>query len=186
MKKFLSILFMLLPLISSAQSFVLTPDGFRNADDQETSIIVIEVQGTQAALYNKAKTAVTMIWKSAKDVMSYNEPDVIIVTGFDSGSIWKKTMGMTFVYDFNYRFQFQFKDGKIRIDAPSIDQAVNKKSTLYFGKGKGSTMSGTMYIFNEKGELKQKDFKAQAENFVNGIVSTFVDKVKNGLSDEDW
>ncbi len=177
---------MLLPIISSAQSFVLTPEGFMNADDQEKSFIVIEMPGTQAELYNKAKSAVTSIWKSAKDVMSYSEPDVITVNGFDSGSIWKKHMGMTFVYDFNYRFQFQFKDGKIRIDAPSIDQAVNKKSTLYFGKGKGSTMSGTMYIFNEKGELKQKDFKAQAENFVNGIVSTFVDKVKNGLSDEDW
>jgi len=186
MKKVIALFIALLPFVVCAQSFVLTADGFRDAANPEKPYIVVEVPGTQAELYNKAKTAVTMIWKSAKDVMSYSEPEVIIVNGFDSGSLWMKRLGMTFVFDFNYRLQFQFKDGKIRIDAPSIDEAVNKKSTLYFGKGKGNSMAGIMYMYNQKGELKQEKFKEQAESFVNGIVAAFIDKVKSGVADSDW
>ena len=186
MNKIIAFFMVLLPLMASAQYFELSPEGFVSTEDNTKDFIVIPMEGSQAELYQKAKTAVTAMWKSAKDVMSFNEPDIIIVNGFDSGSLWAKHMGMTFVYDFDYRLQLQFKDGKIRINAPGIDKAVNKKSTLYLGKGKGSTMSGTMYVYNEKGELKQKQFKEQAEVFVNSIVQRFIDNVKGTSNDDDW
>lgn len=186
MNKIVAFFMVLLPLMASAQYFELSPDGFVSTEDNTKDFIVIPMEGSQAELYQKAETAVTAMWKSAKDVMSFNEPDIIIVNGFDSGSLWAKHMGMTFVYDFDYRLQLQFKDGKIRINAPGIDKAVNKKSTLYLCKGKGSTMSGTMYVYNEKGELKQKQFKEQAENFVNSIVQRFIDNVKGTSNNDDW
>lgn len=186
MKKIVALFIVLLPFMASAQYFELSPDGFVSSEDNTKTFVVIPMEGTQAELYQKAKTAVTAMWKSAKDVMSYNEPDIIIVNGFDSGSLWMKRIGMKFVFDFNYRLQFQFKDGKIRIDAPAINEAVCKDSRLYLEKGKGSAMSGTMYVFNEKGELKQKQFKEQAEHFVNGIVQRFIDNVKGTSNNDDW
>lgn len=185
MKKVLAFIVALLPLLACAQSFVLTPNGFVNADDTTKSYIVVNVEGTQAELFQKAKTAVTSMWNSPKDVLSFNEPDIIIVNGVATDLLSIK-MIVTVPYDLPYRLQLQFKDGRVRIDAPSATKAVNieRRSDLYLSAGKNG--AATFYFWNRKGELKQEKNKQKAEDYFNALISTIINKLKNGAAQEDW
>lgn len=183
MKKVLFIVLgIALPLIASAQSFTLTPDGFRNAEDEDKDFIVVQMDGTQAELFSKAKTAITSIFNSPKDVLSFNEPDIIVVTGVSSGDLQYKAMGMTSYFDVSYRLQLQFKEGRIRIDAPAADKGVVQggRGELFFGRG------GMTYIFKKDGKVRMEKQKKQLEDHFNGLVSAIISKMKNGASQEDW
>lgn len=187
MKKVLALITALLPMLACAQYFELTPDGFVNAQDTTKRFVVIQMDGSQEELYNKAKTAITTMWNSPKDVMSYNEPDVIVVNGF-TNDLYVKNFGIKSYLGMHYRLQFHFKDGKIRIDAPSADKAEsgNGKGVLYFCRGGGQSMLGIIYVFDKKGKLKQKDFKAQVENYFDTLITALIEKMKSGGSIEDW
>lgn len=188
MKKIISLMVALMPIIAFAQKFDLNADGWFNADDPSKNFLVVEVPGTKAELFAKAKTAVVSMWNSPKDVLSYNEPDIIIINGYNDGSVSWKKYGFTHTFGFPYRIQLQFKDGKVRIDAPGVDHgdSNNGKGTLYFGGGKSSTMAASMYIFDENGKLKMKEQKEQLVRAMNELVYCLVEKIKNGASQEDW
>lgn len=186
MKKVLATAIALLPLIASAQYFEMTPDGIVSVEDNAKRYVVVPMEGTQAELFNKAKTAVTTMWNSPKDVLSYNEPDVIIVNGY-YGGIYVKTIGITNYFDMHYRIQLMFKDGKVRIELAADKATVQgKNGTYYFCAGKNSMMQSIAYVFDDKGKLKQKGVKEQVENYFNTLVAALVDKIKGGAASDDW
>lgn len=175
----------LLPLLSSAQSFVLTPNGFVNANDSTKKYVVVEMEGSQSELFKSAKTAVTMTWNSPKDVLSFNEPDIIVVNGIASDLLSIKKI-VTVYYDVPYRIQMQFKDGKVRFDAPMADKGNNieRRSELYFCSGKGH--GATFYFWNKKNELKQSKNKKILEDYINGLIDSLISKMKSNVKTEDW
>ena len=177
----------LLPMLASAQYFTLTAEGWKSAEDITSDFIVIPMDGTKAELFQKAKTAVTATYKSAKDVMSFNEPDIITVNGY-TDCIFIKRMGMRFDFGMRYTMQILFKDGKIRFNVPDAYEAEYKgKSYISLRPGSTGFMGNTEYVFDKKGKLKKKDQKQQVEDYFNGLVQTIIDKMKNGASnDDDW
>jgi len=189
MKKVLTILATLLPLMAAAQTFTLTPQGLVNADDQSKTYVVVEMPGTQAELYAKAKTAVVSMWNSPKDAMSYNEPDIIVVNGYSANAAHFRKWGRDNVFGMEYRLQIQFKDGRIRINAPvigSLDYA-NGQGTMLIEAGDNSTSQHITRAFDKNGKVRFKDFNENVENYFNGLVQTIIDTMKNGASnDEDW
>lgn len=188
MKKTLFIIMALLPMLAAAQTFTLTPQGFVNADDNSKSYVVVEMQGTQAELYAKAKTAITSMWNSPKDVMSYNEPDIIVVNGFSSTAAHFRKWGRDNVAEMTYRIQIQFKDGRIRIDAPVIGELIfaGGKGTMLIEAGNNSTMQHIVRAFEKNGKARFNDFNDNVQNYFNGLVATLVEKMNNGASEDDW
>lgn len=189
MRNLLATIVALLPLMAAAQSFTLTPQGFVNADDNEKTYVVVEIPGTQAELYAKAKTAITSMWNSPKDAMSYNEPDIIVINGFSPTAAHFKKWGRDNVADMTYRLQVQFKDGRIRIDAPVIGQLIfaGGQGSMLIEAGDNSTMSHIVRAFDKKGKVRFPDFNKNVEDYFNGIIATLIEKMKNGAaSDEDW
>ena len=190
MKKVLVILAVLLPLMSWGQSFTLTPEGWMSTEEPTNNYIVFPMEGTKAELFQKAKTAVTATFKSAKDVMSYNEPDIITINGY-TDCIFEKILGMKYVFGMRYTMQILFKDGKVRFNAPDAYEAEytgQNRAFFYLRPGGGGIMEGARYVFNKKGELKKKDQKKQAEDYFNNLVYTIIEKMKGGgtVVDEDW
>lgn len=189
MRKILATIIALLPLMAAAQAFTLTPQGFVNADNNEKSFVVVEMPGTQAELYAKAKTAVTSMWNSPKDAMSYNEPDIIVINGFSSTAAHFKKWGRDNVFGMEYRIQVQFKDGRIRIDAPAIGRLdyAGGQGTMLIEAGDNSTSQHITRAFEKNGKVRFPDFNKNVEDYFNGIIATLIDKMKNGTSgDEDW
>jgi uncharacterized protein YxeA len=190
MKKVLATIIALLPLMSWGQSFILSPYGYLNAEDQATPYIVIPMEGTKAELFQKAKTALTAIYKSPKDVLSYNEPDIITINGY-TNSVYEKRMGVTANWGIHYTIQILFKDGKIRINAPDAFEGEplgKNRVNLYLKPGKAGFMESSYYVFDKDGHVKKDKIKKQVEDYFNGIISDLVTKMKNGAAsvDEDW
>lgn len=190
MNKVLAFLMALLPLMAAAQFFTITPNGWKNAQEPSLDYVVIPMEGTQAELFQKAKTAVTATYKSAKDVMSFNEPDIINISGY-TDCISEKHMGMLFVFGMRYTMQILFKDGKVRFNAPDAYNAeyVNGARASYYSLTPGSTgmFGNTVYMFDKKGKLKKKDQKKQVEDYFNGLVAQIVEMMKNGGTvSDDW
>lgn len=174
-----------------AQGFNLTQDGFTSASDQSKSFVILEANGTQQELYNKTKTYLMRLYKSPKDVLSEAYPETITINGISKDAVQKKTMGMIVTsYDMNYTIVLMFKDGKIRIDAPSFSlfSYGNGKPIKMHLKGKsnggfGSEVINTIY--NDKGNLKAEYAKKQLESFFN----EYIQNLKNGIVEydkEDW
>ena len=189
MRNLLATIVALLPLMAAAQSFTLTPQGFVNADDNEKTYVVVEMPGTQAELYAKAKTAVTSMWNSPKDAMSYDEPNIIVVNGYSQNAAHFKKWGRDNVFGMEYRLQIQFKDGRIRIDAPAIGRLdyANGQGTMLIEAGDNSTSQHITRAFEKNGKVRFPDFNKNVEDYFNGLVATLIDKMKNGVSnDEDW
>lgn len=189
MNKVLAFIMVLLPMLATAQTFTLTPQGFVNADEQTKTYVVVEMQGTQAELYAKAKTAVTSMWNSPKDAMSYNEPDIIVVNGYSNNAAHFKKWGRDNIFGMVYRLQIQFKDGRIRIDAPvigSLDYAGGQ-GTMLIEAGDNSTSQHITRAFEKNGKVRFPEFNKNVEDYFNGLVATLIDKMKNGVSnDKDW
>ena len=188
MRKILLSLIALLPLLGAAQSFTLTPDGFVNTDEPEKTYIVVEMEGTQAELFNRAKTAISSMWNSPKDVLSFSEPDIIIVNGYSANAAHFKKWGRNNVWGMSYRIQVLFKEGRIRIDAPTIGslEYLSGQGTMYIGPGDNSTSSHTVYAYETNGKARYPDFNSNIEAYFNGLTSTFIDKMRNGVAAEDW
>ena len=120
----LSVLAMM-TLVTSAQSrvnFTLnTRCEYIIHKDSVKTYYVFPYEGeSQSALYNKALIGVTKTFVSAKDVVSKVENSMISINStyhFDeylAGGIVKMS------YDVNYVVELEFKDGKIKVNAPTI------------------------------------------------------------------
>lgn len=175
-----------------AQSFTLTANGFVDEKNTEKTFVVIEATGTQAGLYNKAKAYLTSIYRSPKDVLSEAAPDLITVNGIETDAVQKKAMGMVAVsYDMNYTLTIRFKDGRIRVDAPTFtladyDNGSKPIKMVLCGKSNGGFGSEVINaIYNKKGELKAKYAKDALEAFFNGYVARLIKGISN-TEKEDW
>jgi hypothetical protein len=174
-----------------AQSFSLTSNGFVDSKDQSKNFIVIDATGSQSELFNKAKTYLTTIYKSPKDVLSESAPDVITINGIETKAVIKKAMGMVAVaYDMNYTIVIRFKDGKIRIDAPAFSLSDYESGSkpikmILLGSSNGGFGSEIINcIYNKKGDLKAEYAKNQLESYFSSYIEAF----KKGLESnkQDW
>lgn len=174
-------------LYANAQ-FTLTADGW--VAETGKSFYVVEIPGTQAELYNKAKLAFTQIYKSAKDVLSYSEPDIIKANGF-SDAPYLKQMGKKYPVNMSYSITVLFKDGKIRFDAPSISSLYStngygQKLELDSGKGGGAGLGHLGALFKNNGDVRYKDTKQSIEDYFNGVINSIVTSIQSPITDEDW
>lgn len=190
MKRIFTLLAALIPLLAAAQYFTITPQGWKNAEDNSLDYVVVPLEGSQADLFQKAKTAVTASYKSAKDVMSFNEPDIININGY-TDCLSQRLIGMNFVYGIRYTMQILFKDGKVRFNAPDAytGEYFRDGKTSYFSLTPGSTglFGNTTYMFDKKGTCKKKEQKKQVEAYFNDLIARILDLMQNGGAvSDDW
>lgn len=173
-----------------SQDFTLTADGFVSKNDESKNFIVVEMDGSQQELYKKAKNYLMKIYRSPKDVLSESEPETITINGISKDVVQKKALGMVVIsYDMNYTVVLMFKDGKIRIDAPTFSLAsYQTKTTRLLLKGKSNGGFGAEVIntiYNNNGKLKEKYAKEQLELYFNSYIHALVKGMKE-TENNDW
>lgn len=193
MKRILFLLVLLSSITCKAQFII--KDGPLTTEDGK-GYVVYEFEGmTQKELFTKAKSALTSSYISPKDVMSTSEYETISITAYTDNICWPiKILGQPSksCVDVTYKITFQFKDEKIRIDAPYIINCTqghgeNKKEYI-FGSGWGvADMSPTLYLYNTKGKLRYPKLKEATEKGMNDIVNKIITQIKNKSSEnDDW
>lgn len=86
-----------------------------------TNYYVIPVAGKSAHdLYNDLLCRVARIFKSPENVTEKMVEDRAIIVNAQVNELVEAYGGVREWFDFFYRFEFNFKDGKIRVNAPDI------------------------------------------------------------------
>ena len=173
---------MFLGLIANAQ-FVLTPNGFVDKNNSEKKFIVFEFEGkTQEQLYNSIIMTAGKTFVSPKDVISKIENKQITLNTIISKCVLadNKFQGG---WDLNISLVFEFKDGKIKIEAPSVNSITNiisnKYSKMFISNPNASAFLFEWSIFDKNDKLKNKRAKETLEKTTNDIIQTFIVKIKD-------
>lgn len=189
MKKIFQLLLVLcLPVAAHAQYFELTSDGFVNASDPSKKYVVLEFpDNDQKQAYDKVDQYFQSVTERSYDVVRVPN-DRISATATDKiealAGIFKRP------YDTQYTLTIRFKDGRIRIDAPSIDQMSAEDGKLRLYPTEPQKGVDAYFIFGKDGKVKNNPGKENLEeffnDFVNEIIAVFKTSDGQDDDDDDW
>lgn len=195
MKKILfAIITLLLSVSVNAQYFTLTETGLKPTNNQKDNFLVIEKKGkSQADLFKQVKDYITASYVSPKDVMSENGTDMITLNGISQKDVQCKKGFAMLPFETNYTIVFMFKDGKIRINNPSINSMFATSTTLggdissYYQlvlTDEDPVQAGRERIVVFKGKGKTtKGAKESIESFFNYLIENIINY---DTQSEDW
>lgn len=171
--------------MSASAQLKLTSDGFVNADDNTKNYIAIDFpEKTQSQLYKSALMYLNTLYVSPKEVLSTMENEVITINGVGEFRA-KCATGIPIDFRVNYTISLKFKDGKMRIDIPSIN-SISAPGVKMYLSGAGSMMGDTLVIFKKNGEVKREDAKIALELYFNQYFSNIIEKINGSDTDNDW
>lgn len=178
---YFTILFFVATSLMAQNTFELTPEGFKT--NKESFIVVEFPEKTANELFTSAKLYLTSFYKSSKDVISQVEDKMITLNGFQPKYVRRNSMH---VFDIDYNFTIQFKDGKIRFDAPTFELTTysNHKQKLHLVWGKLSLDGSNLGIYGKKNKLKSKKAKEDLEMFFNKIIEGIIASCNKEATDE--
>lgn len=165
--------------------FRLQADGnfINEADGKNFTVIPFDGK-TKENLYSEVLVAVTKLYNSPKDVISKVDGEVISVNGISQNCVvLKAMMGVKVAFSIQYVLQFQFKDGKLRVDAPVVSRFFSDtapdispfsgwlEAQSVFKKGKANPKKqGTIDDFN---------------NTLNGLINNIISNI-GSKSEDNW
>ncbi len=176
--------FIFLSTVTYSQEFILTPEGFINSTNPEKDYLVIEFDSLkQEVLYKKTRLFVTDLMYDPNESLNYIENEVIKISGFQDNVVRRTKFH---VFDLRYNLTFKFKDGKIRIDSPSIEMTTytHKNQVLHI-QHRGSLTGSNMGIYNMEGTLNSKMAKSDLEAFFKNIIVNLTVHVTLN-EDDNW
>lgn len=192
MKKVLFLFLVMFSLHTMAQTFQLTPNGFADSSNIERNFIVKEFKGeSQKQLFDRALISIGKNFVSPKDVISKVEYSQITINGILKNVTARHSLGMTFPFDMNFDLVLEFKDGRIKINAPtiiSITQQGQYNLELHINKkSRGSSfLVSEPYIFNNKGKVVEKKHKESIEKAINVLIKNIIDGINPLTNNSNW
>ncbi len=191
MKKYILCLFAFVVVNTNAQTFVLTSNGFVDANNVQKNFIVVSFEGkTQKEIYGLALSAIGKIFVSPKDRISQVEYNQINLNGVFQDITYISRMGLHLYFDLYFNLIFEFKDGRMKINALSINDISRKAphgvQHMYLTKAeRGSAFGGDKALFNNDGSVNEQKHKDNIEKTVNDFVKRIVVEM-NKAKDSDW
>ena len=180
MKNILTTIGLLVAASLSAQISV-SSDGIQFTDGD---YLVLEIDCNQEELYTRALNYFHSIYQSPKEVLSLVAGSSITVSAKQPNVINRNRMHQ---FDLFYSMHFQFKDGKIRVNLPSV-----KMTTYTSGTGHqqliiqaNNQMNGDILgIYNAAGKLKSEMAKSDLEGFLNAYIADLEKTLTN--NQKEW
>ena len=183
MKKALFICGFLMLVMSSfsqkeVEFFLQSNGSFLTADSSDYVIVPFEGK-TASELYSMVKSNAMSLYRDPKEVMSEDESVAIKICEL-------KNIDENLYYDYygDCSFLFQFKDGKIKVDAPSVSSQVYDKESksyksFYFHVRSLFTREGTVKPRKLKHKLRIEDSINYSINYLLGFYQKNTDKDNN-------
>ncbi|MCF3110751.1 hypothetical protein LL912_18350 [Niabella sp. CC-SYL272] len=170
MKYRLLLAIFILSLSESHAQFLLKPEGFATARGNE--YYVVEVPGTtQQQLFEAVECRVKTGFGSFQDRIAAIPYGEIVFQATDRQALHYSGRS----YDVTFQAGFEFKDGKIKVNAPviknirSFNPMVDSVASVLFIKSPGPMIfqEWRSFVFDKKNRLKNRLLKETLELFVN-------------------
>ncbi len=147
---------------------------------------VVEFQGKSAEeLYTMVKDNVSEYYENPEDILTEEDNKLTVRGGCKDFVMWNFMMVATQFGAF-YDLTFRFKDGRIRIDAPVVeDELIATASVLK--KGTSASFKTMLGSFYKNGDWKEKAKPKiiQIENYINTTVNQLLGLIKSETADDD-
>lgn len=180
MKKIVFLMTLIFPLMGMTQ-FVLTPDGFRTEGGQD--FYVKEISGkSKDDLFMSTYKSVRALYNNATDDIVRDSTEIVSIT-----SVAKKAVainvGIKLNYDLTYKLSFEFKDEKIKVNAPVIIKIEDKGGDLIYlnrdiKKEEGGRIFKGRSVFAGD-NLKMSNVKNDLEKVINEKVNAVLKKAQD-------
>lgn len=158
--------------------FYLNQRGFVSAQNPDNDYVVYEISGMSASeIKTAAMTTISSMYKSPKDVVNNLSDNMIQLEGYMS-RVYYSVMnnGDRYPVDIAFSFTVQFKDGKVRFNAPSFKQIYITNVPL-LGQVKLDMSKSITTLID-----KPADRDAVAERF-NSLIKSVTGNLKSA---NDW
>lgn len=157
--------------------FSIQKEGYFAADDGKDYIIYHQEGKTAKELYDMVCVNANRIYNMPQRVMSTVEGKSVSIRAYSNTCMYNYFMGK-FFYEVCYNLLFEFKDGKIKINAPVINSISGH-----------DTFKGVIrYYWDSKGNLTKKgqERKSFTEFYFCKLLSDLVSKYEVISKDDDW
>ncbi len=172
-------------------NFKLQPTGaFLTEDGKEFAVVEFEGKSS-SELYSMVKSYAMLLYNDPDKVISESGGNMISMYAYCEEMCVVSSMGAKGIYGGHYKLMFRFKDGRIRVDAPSIDEELPMN---------GGFMTGTIGIpsrvflsdYAKKvcngNSKKNKEKKEYLESVVNNPINYLLgfSQSNKQKEDENW
>lgn len=173
MKLVFTVLFIFLVTSAFAQEraqFMLTKDGFISSADSSKNYIVMQFPGkSKDELFKRALTFLNTQFANPDRAISKVDGESITINGVADNAVFIKGLfGLGLNYNLNYTETIEFKDGRIRIIAPSINRIYtytnNTVTSIHLLNGY-EPGANNRDIFSKNGKVKIESAKVNLENY---------------------
>lgn len=190
MKRFLIyLIFALCVLESYSQSWIfsLQEDGSFLTEDRKNYKVLTFDGKTAKELYDIVHTNAMLFYKNPKDVLSVNEGVSISIRAY--------TENLIGAYGAYYNLNFEFKDGKMKINAPLADDMDNSVVDHVLWGEYAPSRSFGREVQRRFARLKHKKVKVVAkaegelkatEDHLNMVINYLVGLSSTSPSNENW
>jgi hypothetical protein len=191
MRKIILSLVALTMIISNSfaeiDTFVLSPNGMISTNINEPRYNVYDFpKCSQQSLYEKVLLTIGERFTSPKDVVSKVEGKQISIVCNLSNAV-ERTKFHSF--DMSFTLSFEFKDEKIKVNAPIINSITDtsmKLQVMHICKSVMSANGDEFSIYNGKGKLKNERAKKSLEYSVNIAFLSILESVLDKETNKDW
>lgn len=186
MKKFILLILVILVCgIAKAQftsRFKMNYDGGFTTQEGKSFDVAIFDNKDATELYDMVKKNISLTFRSPKDVESNVDDKIISIYGYAPRCTFFTAPGMKFYLSFDFSLKFQFKDGKIRIEAPIL---YEMRGSAWENLEKTFRAKG---IFSRDGVLSDNPKKRQTVTMLEDYFNKIINDIINGnyRSNEDW
>ena len=195
MKKLFSFVMLMMCLGIYAQEknvdFKLQPTGTFLTEDGKV-FAVVEFEGKSASeLYSMVKSNAMSLYNDPDKVISESGDNMLSMYAYCKEMCVVSSMGAKAIYGGHYKLVFRFKDGRIRVDAPSIDEELPMNGGFITGTiGIPSRVFSSDYAKKVcKGNSKKnREKKEYLEYIVNTPINYLLgfSKSQKQEDDENW
>lgn len=177
---------------TSVQTFELTARGFVDSTNIKNDYIIVPFEGkSQCEIFNLALAAIGKNFVSPKDRISKVEYSQINLNGTITAVTYLNRMGMKLYFDLYYNLILEFKDGRMKINGPIINDIVrdapfgDKHHMFLTETERGSAISGHKALFKKNGKVNEKKHKENIEKAINTFISRVIGEMSNA-NNSDW
>lgn len=167
--------------IAQKSNFQLQSDGTFLLENGKSFFIDVVNSEPQKELYNKVLNNITKLYVSPQNVISKVDNEMISVNGIAENCVsLKGMMGIKVLFSIQYNLQFQFKDGKIRVDAPTITRLFTENAPDI--KPFSGWLKAQNVFKKDKPNPKKQPTIDNFNNTLNTLINTILDFSKS----DEW
>ncbi|MNK55826.1 hypothetical protein D3C87_748470 [compost metagenome] len=185
MKRLIFALLMLGGLHTYGQSMEITSRGFVDQVDKENKYVVIDFPGiTKEQLFMGAIKFINANYERPEEVTNVIQNEQIVINGRDWIKVEQGLLGGALDAQYHYKYDLQFRDGKIRFE-PIFDCLRYGPDTTLGLVGKKTFGSGSSGLFTEKGKVIGKREVLLIDKSINEFIHSSKEKIAS-INSNNW